>query len=111
MNLNNKPKKAPKHLTKEGQSPWNKLLNEYSINDEAGLLILTTAMEAFDRMRESQAIIKTEGMQVADRFGQMKAHPLTVTERDSRSAMMQALKQLNLDLEPLNARPGRPSGR
>jgi P27 family predicted phage terminase small subunit len=111
MNLNNKPKKAPKHLTKEGQSLWNKLLNEYSIEDEAGLLILTTAMEAFDRMREAQAIIKKEGMQVADRFGQMKAHPLTVTERDSRSAMMQAMKSLNLDLEPLNDRAGRPAGR
>ena len=111
MNLNNKPKKAPKHLSKEASALWNKLLNEYDIADEAGLLILQTAMEARDRMAECQTIIKTEGMQVADRFGQMKAHPLTVTERDSRSAMMQALKQLNLDLEPLNDRPGRPSGR
>lgn len=111
MNLNTKPKKAPKHLSKEGQALWNKLLNEYSIEDEAGLLILQTAMEAFDRMREAQAIIKTEGLTVEDRFFQKKAHPLTVTERDSRSAMMQALKSLNLDLEPLNDRPGRPEGR
>ncbi|MDD2851846.1 MAG: phage terminase small subunit P27 family [Desulfuromonadaceae bacterium] len=111
MNLNNKPKKAPVNLSKEGKTLWNKLLNEYSIEDEAGLLILQTCCEAHDRMKECQTIIKTEGMQVADRFGQMKAHPLTVTERDSRSAMMQALKSLNLDLEPLNDRAGRPAGR
>lgn len=111
MNLKNKLKKAPKHLSKEGQALWNKLLNEYSIEDEAGLLILQTAMEAFDRMREAQTIIKTEGLTVEDRFFQKKAHPLTVVERDSRSAMMQAMKSLNLDLEPLNARAGRPSGR
>lgn len=110
MNLNNKPKK-PKHLSKEGQSLWDKLLNEYSIEDEAGLLILQTAIEAFDRMREAQSIIKTEGLTVLDRFDQKKAHPLTTVERDSRSAMMQALKSLNLDLEPLQDRPGRPSGR
>jgi P27 family predicted phage terminase small subunit len=111
MNLNIKPKKAPKHLSKEGQTLWNKLLNEYSIEDEAGLLILQTAMEAFDRMREAQAIIKVEGLLLPDRFAQMKAHPLTITERDSRSAMMQALKSLNLDLEPLQERAGRPEGR
>lgn len=107
MSLNNKPK----HLSKEGKALWNKLLNEYGIEDEAGLLILQTACEAFDRMREAQAIIKAEGLTIEDRFFQKKAHPLTIVERDSRSAMMQALKQLNLDLEPLNDRPGRPSGR
>lgn len=106
-----KPKKAPKQLSKEAGKQWDRLLTEYGIFDEAGLLILQTAMEAFDRMREAQQIIKTEGMTVEDRFCQKKAHPLTIVERDSRSAMLQALKQLNLDLEPLNDRAGRPSGR
>lgn len=103
--------KAPKHLSKEAKSLWSRLLKEYEIQDEAGLLILQTAMESFDRMRESQAIIKTEGMQVTDRFDQKKAHPLTTVERDSRAAMLAALKALNLDLEPLQDRPGRPAGR
>jgi hypothetical protein len=75
------------------------------------LLILQTGLEAFDRKRECQAIINKEGMQVADRFAQMKAHPLTTVERDSRAAFMAALKALNLDLEPLNDKPGRPPGR
>jgi len=99
MNLKIKPKK-PKHLSNEAQKLWDKLLTEYEIQDEAGLLILQTAMEAFDRMREAQAIIKTEGLTIEDRFFQKKAHPLTTVERDSRSAMMQAMKSLNLDLEP-----------
>lgn len=103
--------KAPQHLSKEAKALWKKLQTEYSIEDEAGLLILQTAMEAHDRMKECQTIIKAEGLQLPDRFGAMKAHPLTVTERDSRSAMMQALKTLNLDLEPLHTKPGRPAGR
>lgn len=101
---------VPKHLSKEGKSLWNRLQLEYEITDEAGFLILQTAMEAHDRMKECQTIIKKEGMQVKDRFGQHKAHPLTTVERDSRSAMMAALKALNLDLEPLNDKPGRPAG-
>jgi hypothetical protein len=32
-------------------------------------------------------------------------------ERDSRSAMLAALRQLGIDLEPLNDAPGRPAGR
>lgn len=106
-----KPVKAPKHLSKSGQALWERLQNEYEIGDEAGFLLLTTAMEAGDRMREATAIIKKEGLQLPDRFGQMKAHPLTTVERDSRAAMLAALKALNLDLEPLNEKPGRPAGR
>ena len=101
---------APKHLSKEGKNLWSRLLKEYQIDDQGGLLLLQTAIEAHDRMKECQAIIKRGGLQLPDRFGQMKAHPLTTTERDSRSAMMQAIKSLNLDLEALQDRPGRPTG-
>ncbi len=103
--------KAPKHLTTEARALWDRLMKEYQIEDEAGLLILQTALEAFERMRGAQAVIAVEGLQVTDRFDQKKAHPLTVTERDSRAAMLAALKALNLDLEPLQERAGRPAGR
>mgnify|MGYP006954411628 CR=1 FL=1 len=43
-----------------------------------------TAMESFDRMHDFKAITKVEGLQLQDRFGQTKAHPLTTVERDSR---------------------------
>ncbi|HVW69190.1 MAG TPA: P27 family phage terminase small subunit [Steroidobacteraceae bacterium] len=83
---------------------------EYDIKDPGGLLILASAVEAFDRMRQAQRRLKREGLTVKDRFGQAKAHPAAVIERDSRAAMLAALKQLNLDLEPLEGRPGRPNG-
>ena len=84
-------------------------MEEYELTDEAGQLILQTALEAFDRMRQAQARLKKEGLTVLDRFDQPKAHPLCTVERDNRAQMMAAIKQLNLDLEPLKDR-GRPKG-
>ena len=98
-------------LSKEAHKLQLNILREYEISDGAGLAILKTALESFDRMNEAREIISKEGLQVCDRFGQLKAHPLLVIERDSRSQFLAALKQLNLDLEPLRDAPGRPGGR
>jgi P27 family predicted phage terminase small subunit len=101
----------PKNLSREATKLWRAIQDEYQIVDEAGRLILRTGLEAFDRMRQAQEILDEKGMTTTDRFGQPKAHPMTTVERDSRAAMLAALKQLNLDLEPLRDGPGRPGGR
>ena len=101
---------APKNLSAESKRWWREIQEEYSIADSAGLLLLRTALESLDRLRQAQKIVKREGMTLPDRFGQAKSHPLLVTERDARSAMLAALKALNLDIEPLHDRPGRPGG-
>jgi P27 family predicted phage terminase small subunit len=103
--------RSPKGLSSEARRWWNRLHSGYELADEAALLTLQTALEAFDRMREAQEIIRKEGMTVRDRFGQPRAHPASVVERDSRAAMMAGLKALNLDIEPLRDGPGRPGGR
>jgi P27 family predicted phage terminase small subunit len=104
-------KTPPKVLSTEARTWWKRLVSEYAIDDDAGLLLLQTAMEAFDRMRVAQEAIREDGVTVLDRFGQRKAHPLLPAERDARSQMLAALKALNLDVEPLHDRPGRPAGR
>jgi len=101
---------TPKTLTKEAASWWKKITAEYAITDEAGKLLLQTALEAFDRMRQAQAAIAADGPTIVDRFEQTKAHPLLTVERDSRSQMLAALKALHLDIEPLNPTRGRPPG-
>ncbi len=95
-----KPKKAPTHLSREAKSWWRDIVAAYEIDDEGGHLLLATALEAFDRMRGAQAEIKRDGATVLDRFEQRKAHPAIQTERDSRAAMMTALRMLNLDVTP-----------
>jgi P27 family predicted phage terminase small subunit len=103
--------KPPKHLSRAGKKIWTDLQTEYQIKDPGGLLILTSAIEAHDRMKQAQAILEAEGMTTLDRFSQPRPHPAAVIERDSRAAMLAAIKALGLDLEPLNSGPGRPPGK
>lgn len=101
---------APDHLSAEATSWWDRITTEYQVEDDAGLLLLQTGLEAFDRLRNCQSAIARDGELVKDRFDQLKPHPLLPAERDARSQMLAALKSLNLDLEPLRDRPGRPPG-
>ena len=90
----------PDSISPEAGEWWTKITDEYSIDDPAGFLLLQTALESFDRMRQAQQTIAAEGATIADRFEQQKPHPLLVTERDSRSQMLQAMKLLKLDFAP-----------
>jgi P27 family predicted phage terminase small subunit len=101
--------KAPTHLSVDARRWWRRLQTEFGIDDDAGLLLLQTAFEAFDRMRACQAAIARDGELVRDRFDQMKPHPLLAAERDARAQMLAAVKALNLDIEPLRDRVGRPA--
>ena len=100
--------RAPGHLSKEARRIWKEILSEYDINDAAGLRILRVACEAFDRAQAARGTIDRDGMTTVDKFGQVKSHPLLPVERDSRAAFLAGLKHLNLSLEPLRDRPGRP---
>src|SRR4051795_13011785 len=88
-------------LTDEAQTLFDKLREDYGISDSGGLVVLRSAFEAFDRMRAAQARIAWEGMVFENRHGEFKPHPCVAIERDSRTAMLAALKALHLDLEPI----------
>lgn len=101
---------APDGLSDEAKGWWGKFVSGWDL-DESALLILETALQALDRLREAQVELAKNGIVLLDRFGQSKLNPAVLVERDSRSAMLTALKSLGLDLEPVHSGPGRPSGR
>ena len=108
--MKSSPARAPVTLmSAEARAWWRRLQQEYGISDEGGRLLLQTAMEAYQRMRDAQEAVSAEGMTVKDRFGAIKVHPLLNVERDCRAQMLAALKALRLDVEPVKA-PGRPGG-
>ena len=102
--------KPPAGLSKATAKWWQALRDEYDIDEPAGLSLLESAARAWDRAQQARAVIDAEGLSVKDRFGQIKAHPLCTVERDSLATFRAALRDLNLDLEPLRDRPGRPPG-
>jgi len=91
-----------KGVSKEAKAWYDGLQKAYSIEDQTGLLLLQSAMEAFDRMKDAQAIIQEVGVIYFDRYNQPKPNPACAVERDSRSQMILCLKSLNLDLEIYN---------
>jgi len=101
---------APKHLSADSRRLWLAIVTEFEIEDPAGTRILQTALEALDRAAMARKQIDDEGMTIRDKFGQLKSHPLLPTERDARSAFLQGMKALNLDLLPSRDGPGRPPG-
>lgn len=110
MKNSNLPRPTKGKLSREAVKWWNRIVEEWDL-DPGALLILENALECFDRMRQAQAIIARDGITTTDRFGQVKQHPATLVERDAKAGLLRALRALNLDIEPLNAGPGRPPGR
>lgn len=92
--------KAPPKLSREARRLWERITTEYTIEDTPGLVLLESALESFDRVKEAQRIIAREGAIVRDRFGQRRQHPATLVERDAKLQMLRALAALNLEIFP-----------
>jgi phage terminase small subunit len=102
--------RPPEHLGPAGAQLWANVVRQYRIGDGAGLVLVTTAAECLDRMRQAQEAIREHGLLVADRYGGKRQNPACVVERAARDGMMNALKALNLDLEPLRDRADHVAG-
>ncbi|MFN2269047.1 MAG: hypothetical protein ABR533_12280 [Desulfonatronovibrio sp.] len=103
--------KYDKNTKPAARRETNRLIKEYDIFDPGGEALLRTFASAFSLELRCQEQIDTEGLTIIDRFEQVKPHPLLPTLRDARAQKLAALKALNLDLEPLESKPGRPPGR
>ena len=80
--------KPPRHLGRSGRQLWLEVIEQFAIDDAAGLALLGTAAECLDRMRQAQDDIAARGAMVKDRYGQLKANPATRVELDSRNGFL-----------------------
>jgi phage terminase small subunit len=101
--------KPPVGYSAEARRLWNQVLESWDL-DRPALTLFDSACRALMRVREAQALLTKEGIVMKDRFAQSKAHPATAIERDAKSTLLKNLRALNLDLEPLHDRAGRPAG-
>jgi hypothetical protein len=100
---------APAHLGDARRELWTGIQGSYGITDPGGLALLQTAAEASDRIASVRAQIDQQGELLVIK-GVPRVNPLCAVERDQRAALIRALNELHLDLEPVRDRPGRPEG-
>lgn len=87
--------KIPSHIQKSGRNWIKKVLSEYEFS-QTDLSTLFMAGECLDRLKQVRERIVKDGLQVPDRFGIMKAHPLCAVERDNRLTFVRINKQLGI---------------
>ena len=104
-------KKSDLAIKREANSLIKIICENWDVDDAECIIFLERYRELFVRMRQAQRDIAETGLKILDRFQQEKPNPSVAIERDCINGMMRILKQLNLDLEPLNPGPGRPAGR
>ena len=100
----------PAHLGAAGKQLWAGIQCDYRVTDPGGLALLQQACEAADRIASVRAQIDEQGELLVVK-GMPRVHPLCAVERDQRAALARCIRYLNLDIEPLRDRPGRPPGR
>jgi phage terminase small subunit len=70
---------------------------EYSLDDTAGRLLLSTLCESVDRLRGAQKLLREEGLITHDRYGEAKAHPAAAIERAAKQSILATLRALRLE--------------
>lgn len=88
----------PEHLSVSSKGWWRAIVAEYAL-EPWHLRTLQAAAEAWDRGQQARLLIESEGIVSRGARGQLQPHPAVSVERDSRTAFLRALRELNLDAD------------
>jgi phage terminase small subunit len=86
----------PSHIEPVEAALFRELVKTFAIDDAGSISLLTTAMEAHQRMRHARERIDKDGEVINGRFDQLVAHPAVAIERDARDAFLRSMRALNL---------------
>ena len=96
------PAVKPRH----GGQLWRQVINEYEIDDAAGLEMLALACQQLDRAEECREQIDRDGLMIRTKTGP-KDHPLLRSELSARGFVCRTLQRLGLNVEAIKP-VGRP---
>lgn len=96
--------RPPKGLSQAVREWWEEIVRRWEL-DQAALAILNTAAEAAETEARAIADLRRRGQIVGG-----KVNPSVGIASTAALVKLKAIRALNLDLEPLQNRPGRPSG-
>ena len=97
--MSKKTARTPGNLSNESKGIWKKLNSEWEFDTQA-LLILKTALEAYDRLTEARSQIDEEGITYLTDTGYRREHPAIKIEKQARDGFLAAWRMLNLNIEP-----------
>jgi len=105
------PPNPPRKLGPAGENLWNRVQNDYRIEDVGGMELLMQACLAQDRAEELAAIIDADGARIMTKSG-AKDHPCLKHELAARAFICRTLQRLGITDEVIKpvGRPTRPSG-
>jgi P27 family predicted phage terminase small subunit len=99
----------PTIRTKESKKIWKEITTNWEL-DESMLILLTIALESYQRLQQAKAILDKTGLIIKTPSGQVKKHPALEAEKVARQGFLMAWRMLNLGIEAPGA-VGRPAGR
>jgi P27 family predicted phage terminase small subunit len=102
-------KNPPSNLSHESRVIWLRINRDFILDYQA-MVLLKTALEAYDRMSTARKQIDEEGATFTSPTGLIKLHPALRIEKEARSSFLQAWRALGFNLEP-PGEIGRPPGR
>jgi len=101
--------KIPKSLKKSASKKiWTEITEAWEI-DESGMVLLMTALEAYERYLEAKEILDKHGFVYKTSSGQLKKNPALEVEKVARGQFLIAWRMLNLGIDP-PGNIGRPGG-
>ena len=88
-------------LSSEAKKLYNGIRQEYDITDNAGLVLLLSACESLDVIREAEKEIKKFGLVIEDKYSRVKSNPACTVLKEHKTLMLNYLKALNLDFSEI----------
>jgi len=90
---------APDHLMPATKAWWNRVLQDYEVQDHA-LRTLQAIAEAWDRKEEARKALAKHGLTYTDDHGMVRPRPEVQIERNAMTTYFRGLRELNLKVEP-----------
>ena len=106
--IDNVPRPPRGRLSKDARQWWTRIVSQWEL-ETASLLILESALEAYDRMHQAADEVNREGVTIKDQNGIPRKHPAVSVEAEQRGLMLRFFKALGIDLEAVGEM-GRPPG-
>ena len=95
---------APKHLSGEAKKIWRDLISAAKLSEES-LVILKTALEAYDRLKQARETIDKDGITYKTESGYVRPHPALQIEKEACSRFLQSWRMLGIGMEAPIGRP------